>query len=76
MNWFFDLGSHLFESVGIFADIVGNSHDWNVVCVEAAYTDDNKLTIDEILATHDICPFSIFFLLAYCCLNIFWHFKF
>ena len=54
MNWFFDLGSHLFESVGIFADIVGNSHDWNVVCVEAAYTDDNKLTIDEILATHDI----------------------
>ena len=54
MNWFFDLGSHLFESVGIFADIVGNSHDWNVVCVEAAYTDDNKRTIDQILATRDI----------------------
>ena len=54
MNWFFDLGSHLFESVGIFAGIVNNSHDWNVVCVEAAYTDDNKLTIDQMLSTRDI----------------------
>ena len=34
--------------------MAGNSKDWNVVCVEAAYTDDNKLAIDEILSTHDI----------------------
>ena len=53
MNWFFDLGSHLFESADIFSQLVKDPQNWNVGCVEPAYTDDNKVAIDRLLTSQD-----------------------
>ena len=48
-KYFFDLGSHLFESVYEFSKLYQDAAEYNVFCFEAAYESDLRETINSIL---------------------------
>jgi FkbM family methyltransferase len=61
MKYFFDLGSHLFESTKLFASTTPNANDFDVFCFEAAYDGDIRLRINQELSMFNTnCPFKSF----------------
>ena len=53
MKYFIDLGSHLFESVNLFKELIPNASSYHIVSFEAAYDGDLKDSIDQKLQTSD-----------------------
>ncbi len=60
-KYFFDLGSHLFESVYSFSTLYEDAFEYNVFCFEAAYDFDLKAPIDSaLLKIHNELKFQSF----------------